>query len=107
MGDLLVSLPVKYLFNGVTLLLLTLFSTLYRPSERFLISPNRLVNIGLAYTLISVFVLVKEQCVREIALHQLNLRKSQNTSVSPVPYLDQTEEETPCASVTRELFDES
>ena len=107
MGDLLVSLPVKYLFNGVTLLLLTLFSTRDRPSERFLISLNSLVNIGLAYTLISVFVLVKEQCVRKVTLHQLYLRKSQYTPITPIPYLDQTEEETPCASVTRELFDES
>ena len=88
MGDLLVSLPVKYLFNGVTLLLLTLFSTRDRPSERFLISLNSLVNIGLAYTLISVFVLVKEQSVREVTLHQLYLRKSQNASISPVPYFN-------------------
>ena len=74
MGDLFVSLPVEYLIQVIALLLLTLFSTRDRPSERFLISLNSLVKIRFAYTLISVFVLVKEQCVREVTLHQLYLR---------------------------------
>ena len=55
MGDLSLSLPIKYLLKGIAFFLLTLLSSLDRPLQRFLAESCSLVYVRLTIYLVVFF----------------------------------------------------
>ena len=55
MGDLSLSLPIKYLLKGIAFFLLTLLSSLDRSLQRFLAEPCSLVYVRLTIHLVVFF----------------------------------------------------